>query len=110
MNLLSRYAEYPTKVHYTGLKSITRYLQETKSRPIIYWRKEPLMELLKGTFVPYRIPADVVYPSPDDPYLVTADDDTLHATDIETRRLTGGHIIIIFGTAILWASKLQASF
>jgi len=51
----------------------------------------------------------VVYPFPDDPYLVTADVDASHATDIETRRSTGGHIVMIFGAAILWASKLQST-
>ena len=109
MSLLSRYAEYPTKVHYGGLKLVTRYLRETKNRPIIYWRKEPFMELAKGTFVPYKIQDKVIYPFLDDPYLVTADVDASHATDIETRRSTGGHIVMIFGGAILWASKLQST-
>ena len=67
------------------------------------------MELMKGTFVPYRILADLVYLFLDDPYLVTADVDASHATDIETRWSIGGHIIVIFGAAILWALKLQAT-
>ena len=109
MSLVSRYAEYPTKVHYTGLKSVKRYLRERKNCPIIYWRKEPFMELAKGTFAPYKIQDKVVYPFPDDLYIVTTDIDASQATDIETRRSTGGHIIMIFGAAILWASKLQST-
>jgi hypothetical protein len=46
MSLLSRYAEYPAKVHYLGLKS------ETKRRPIIYWRRKPMPNLPRGDFVP----------------------------------------------------------
>ena len=109
MCLLSRYAVYPAKVHYTGLKSVTRYLRETKNRQIIYWRKEPLWGLPKGTFVPYAIPPNVLYPFPPDPYLVTADVDASHAADLETRRSTGGHIIMIFAAAVLWSAKLQAT-
>lgn len=109
MSLLSRYAEYPAKVHYTGLKSVTRYLRETKDRQIIYWRKEPLIGLPPGTFVPYEIPPDVLYPFPPDPYLVTADVDASHATDIASRRSTGGHIVMIFAAAVLWQAKLQAT-
>ena len=39
MSLLSRYAEYPAKVHYTGLKLVTRYLRETKNYQIIIGEK-----------------------------------------------------------------------
>jgi len=60
MSLLSCFAEYPSKVHYLGLKSVCRYLRETKDRPIIYWRRAPMMSLLKGTFVPYKKPNDAV--------------------------------------------------
>jgi len=51
MSLLSRYAEYPAKVHYVGLKSVARYLRETKRRPIIYWRRKPMPNLPRGDFV-----------------------------------------------------------
>ena len=105
MSLLSRYAEYPTKVHYTELKSVTKYLRETKSRPIIYWHKEPLMELKKGTFVPYKTPAEVVYPFPDDLYLVTADVDA--SKDMSIDRWSYCHDI--WRSNSLVASKLQAT-
>ena len=109
MSLLSRFAEYPAKVHYLGLKSVCRYLRETKDRPIIYWRRTPMMSLPKGTFVPYKKPDDAVYSFPDDAYLVTADVNASHATDMESRRSTGGHIIMIFAAAVLWLVKLQAT-
>ena len=109
MSLLSRYAEYPAKVHYLGLKSVTRYLRETKRRPIIYWRKKPMPNLPRGDFVPIMRPSTISYSFPDDPYLVTADVDASHATDKESRRSTGGHIIMVFAAAVLWLAKLQAT-
>jgi len=85
MSLLSRYAEYPAKVHYMGLKSVTRYLRETKRRPIIYWRREPMPNLPRGVFVPIMRPSTTVsYSFLDDPYLVTTDIDVSHATDKES--------------------------
>ena len=109
MSLLSWFAEYPAKVHYQGLKSVSRYLRETKDRPIIYWRKNPLIGLLKGAFVPYKKPDDTVYSFPEDPYLVTTDIDASHTTDRESRRSPGGHIIMIFAAAVLWLVKLQVT-
>ena len=50
----------------------------------MYWQKEPLLGLPKGTFVPYAIPPNVLYPFPPDLYLVTIDVDASHAADIET--------------------------
>jgi len=107
MSLLSRFAEYPSKVHYQGLKSVARYLRETKDRPIIYWKKNPMIGLLKGTFVPYKKLGDAVYSFPEDPYLVTIDVDASHVTDRESRRC--GHKIKIFVAAVLWLEKLQGA-
>jgi len=56
MSLLSRFTEYPAKVHYLCLKSVARYLRDTKDRPIVYWRKTPLVGLPKGTFISYKKP------------------------------------------------------
>lgn len=81
MSLLSCYAEYPANVRYTGLKSVTRYLRETKWRPIIYWRRKPMPNMQRGDFVPIMRPSTVRCSFPDDPYLVTAKVDASHATD-----------------------------
>jgi len=109
MSLLSRFAEYPAKVHYIGLKSVARYLRETKDRPIVYWRKTSMVGLPKGTFIPYKKPENILYPFPEDLYLITADVDVSHATDRESRRSTGGHMIMVFAIAVLWLAKLQAT-
>ena len=110
MSLLSRYAEYPAKVHYVGLKSVTRYLRETKQRPIIYWRRKPMPNFPRGDFVPIMRPSTVSYFFPTDPYLVTVDVDASHATDKESCCSTGGHIVMVFAAAVLWLAKLQATF
>jgi len=65
--------------------------------------------LPRGHFVPIMRPSTVSYSFPDDPYLVTTDVDTSHATDKESRRSTGGHIIMVFEAAVLWLAKLQAT-
>ena len=61
------------------------------------------MSLQKGTLVPYKKPDNVVYSFPDDLYLVTAGVDASHATYVEWRRSSGGHIIMILAAAVLMA-------
>ena len=107
LSLLSRYAEYPTRVHYSGLKSVTKYLRTTADRAIVYWRKVPRTDLRTGDIDPSPAPDGYTYPYPDDPYLTSASVDASHATCLETRRSTGGHIIMLFGAAVNWMSKLQ---
>ena len=107
LSLLSRYAEYPARVHYLGLKSVTKYLRTTADRAIVYWRRVPRTDLKDGDIFPLPEPSEYTYPYPEDPYLVGASVDASHATCLETRRSTGGHVIILFGAAINWMAKLQ---
>ena len=107
LSLLSRYAAFPAKVHYLGLKSVARYLRETREQGLLYWRKEPLLHLPEGPLVPMTVPTDSIYTYPKDPYLIFADVDSSHANDLESRRSTGGHLIMYLGCAIHWVSKLM---
>ena len=107
LSLLSRYAAFPAKVHYLGLKSVARYLRETREQGLLYWRKEPLMSMPLGSIVPLAAPTGSVYTYPKDPYLIAADVDSSHANDLESRRSTGGHLIMYLGCAIHWVSKLM---
>ena len=52
LSLLSRFAEYPVRVHYLGLKSVTKYLRTTADRAIVYWRRIPRTDLEPGDIVP----------------------------------------------------------
>jgi hypothetical protein len=58
-------------------------------------------------FVPYDIPEGMDFSFPEDPYLLNAEVDASHATDEETRRSTGGHVLYLFASAVLWLAKLQ---
>ncbi|GFH55451.1 hypothetical protein CTEN210_11927 [Chaetoceros tenuissimus] len=107
LGLLSRFAEYPAPVHYKGLKSVLRYLRDTKDWMLIYWRIEPLESLPSGPFQPIDEPDDCDYQYPSDPFLVSADVDSSHANCKLTRRSTGGHNIMLGATVVLWSSKLQ---
>ena len=107
LSLLSRFAEYPARVHYLGLKSVTKYLRTTADRAIVYWRRVPRTDLEPGDIVPLVEPEGYVYPYHGDPYLVSASVDASHATCMQTRRSTGGHIIMLYGSAIAWMAKLQ---
>ena len=109
LSLLARYAEYPLELHYDGIKGVAKYLRETKDKPIIYWRRVPSMDLPPGDFVPYDVTDDMDFTYPEDPYRLHADADSSHATDLETRRSTGGHVLFLFASAVLWLSKLQAT-
>lgn len=109
LSLLSRYAEYPMPIHYDGLRQVTKYLRETRDKPLIYWRRKPMYDLPPGDFVPYEIPDDLDFNFPEDPYLSSAEVDSSHANDLETRRSTGGHILYLFCTAVLWLAKLQTT-
>ena len=67
LGLLSRFAEYPARIHYIGLKSVLRYLRDTKDWMLIYWRKEPMDNLPSGPFQPIDEPDDCEYKYPSDP-------------------------------------------
>ena len=107
LSLLARYGQYPLELHYVALKGVAKYCRETRDKPLIYWRQEPLEGLPAGDFVPYDIPDDLDFSFPEDPYLANADVDASHATDEETRKSTGGYIVFLFATAVLWLAKLQ---
>ena len=107
LSLLSRFAEYPAQVHYLGLKSITKYVCTTADRAIVYWRRIPRTDLEPGDIVPLPEPEGYNYPYHKDPYLVGASVDASHVTCMQTRRSTGGHLIMLYGLAISWMAKLQ---
>ena len=57
--------------------------------------------------MPLPEPEGYDYPHQEDPYLVGASVDASHATCMQTRRSTGGHLIMLYGSAISWMAKLQ---
>lgn len=77
---LARFMEKPTAVHVTAVKTIFRYLKGTISRGIIYKRD-------------------------DDKKLNYTDAD--YAGDLDERYSTSGHVCLIAGDAVIWASRLQ---
>ena len=107
VSLLSRAAEYPREVDYLGLKSVCRFLRAHADRPIVYWRRAPRMDLPEGKLRPEPLPSDTRYTFPADPYSVFSEVDSSHATDMTTRRSTGGHIKFWLASPIDWSAKLQ---
>ena len=83
VNLLARYMQAPTVVHWQTAKGILRYLAGTKKLALMY------SEQLNAGVYGYT--------------------DSDHAGDIDTRRSTGGYAFFLGGAAISWCSRRQKS-
>ena len=84
VSVLSRYSSNPNMAHFTAVKRLLRYLKRTAEYSITYGIVAPGEELL-------------VY------------SDASWGGDSETRRSTGAYLSTLYGGAITWASKRQAT-
>ena len=81
---LAKFCAKPTKVHWTALKRVLRYLKGTTNHGILYQRQET---------------------TPESELIGFADADW--AGDVTDRRSTSGYVFCLSGGAISWRSKKQ---
>ena len=105
---LAKFSERPALCHYLALKRLFRYLRQTRTRGVIYWRSEPRNELPMGTVVRRPLDAnDEKFVGPDRADQLAFYVDAAHATDLRTRRSMGGYVGTFSGTAVVWRAKWQ---
>ena len=82
---LARYMAEPQEAHYNAAIRVLRYLYTTKSRKLIFVQKRHHTQGQE----------------------LTAFTDSTWNTCPDTSRSRGGHILLLWGSPILWVSKLQ---
>jgi hypothetical protein len=107
---LARYSAAPASIHYLALKRICRYLRQTMTWGIMYWRPKPVPSLPPGTDPGHAAPTGPdlpAFPRASDPFTLIGYVDASHATDLPTRRSVTGTVFTLCGGAIAYRSKLQ---
>ena len=105
---LSRFSNNPAHCHFEALKRGMKFLCQTRTRGLIFWRTTPRPELPVGDITPRDAEEiESTFPSPPDPKIAYGFVDASHATCLRTRRSTGAYILCLAGTAILYKAKLQ---
>jgi hypothetical protein len=84
-NVLSRHATNPSNEHWCGVKRVMRYLQATKSLPLVYSRSEQ-SEINIHVYT-----------------------DSDYASDVNDRKSTAGVLLMINSNPVVWYSKKQQS-
>lgn len=87
INTVSRFMQAPQESHEQAARGILRYIRKTAQLGLFY----------------------AATPSSDTPLLLTGYSDADWASDVETRRSTGGYLFTLNHTPITWSSKRQAS-
>jgi hypothetical protein len=106
MGELSKFSTRSAPCHYNALKHIYRYLRQTKSDGIVFWRKEPRVNL---PYIPLTCrplvtgDLDVSYPADIDQLVGYLD--AAHGTCVRTRRLMGAEVFCLAGAAIMYRAK-----
>ena len=85
VSTLSRFSSNPTREHFSALKRVYRYLQDTKDYKLVYHGGH-------RDHIKLEMYADADW-----------------AGDKETRKSTSGYVALLNGTAISWSSKRQTS-
>ena len=111
---LSKFSNFPTKLHYTFLKGVVFYLKQTKNWGIRYHRNCSATDfhddLPEGNFDDQPRPLPDNFPSfPDlDPTELSVFVDAAYANDPRKRRSTTGFAILLAGGAVVYRSKTQS--
>ncbi len=93
VNKLSSYNNNPSKVHWTAVKRVLRYMKGTKDKEVFFKRN-----MQKGTSL-----LQAIMNSKIDVYM-----DSDYAMDCDARRSTSGYMICLNCNLVYWASKKQA--
>jgi hypothetical protein len=106
---MGEFYKFSTKAalcHYNALKRIYRYLRQKKSDGIVYWRKEPRVDLPHIPLTCFPL----VNGDLDVPYLAAIDQlagylDASHGTCVRTRHSMGAEVFCLAGAAMMYRAK-----
>lgn len=109
---LSQYSARPAKIHYDALLHLYRYLKETKSEGIYYWREKPRNDLPKGNIpvLPHANNYDEsqIQERKSKHKILTSYVDSDHASDSTHRRSVSGFHCTLAGGSVLFKTKVQS--
>jgi hypothetical protein len=97
--------------HYAAVKRLLRYLHQTRTYGLVYWRPKPLNALRHVPF-PHLRPIDDIdrqMPMPSFIDVLYGYLDSAHAKCLRTRRSVGAHVFCLAGTAIAYRAKWIAT-
>jgi hypothetical protein len=106
MGELSKFSTRAAPCHYAALKRVYRYLRQTKSDGIVYWRNESRMDL---SHIPLTcrplVPGDMDVPYPKSMGQLVGYLDAAHGTCVCTRRSMGAEVFCLAGASIMYRAK-----
>ena len=108
VSLLSCFSNAPAGIHFASVKRLLLFIRGTKRKGLVFWRREPCMELPLGPIRPTST-HDLGLPYPDDPDLITWYFDASFANFVPDRKSMMGHVGLLGGTAIYAKCKKQAT-
>ena len=110
---LAQYSDKPASIHFEAVQKVYLYLIATKNDGILYWRKQPRLDLPYGEMP--KLKRDPTYnesaikerqQQPDTLYTAVDSD---HAADTSHRRSVSGVCIKLAGGVVLYKSLFQKS-
>ena len=106
---LSKFASCPHDVHFSLLRSVARYLRETKHWGITFHRSGIQSDLPSNPMA--FLPPDASlppFPQPATPTSLTCFVDAAHGNDMSTRRSTTGYVFMMSGGAVSYRCTTQS--
>lgn len=105
---LSQYNSNPALVHYHAAKAVFTYLNNTKEDGLIFWQREPRMDLPDVDLpVPYSSALNALTPLPTQPHVPLGYSDSDWRSDFSHRCSISGMIICMSGAADIYKTKYQ---
>ena len=105
---LSQYTTNPALDHYHAVKAVFAFLNNTKEDGLIFWRREPRMDLPEvAPPTPYSSQQNALVPLPSQPHVPMGFSDSDWGSDFSHRRSISGMIIIMSGAAVIYKTKYQ---
>ena len=106
---LSKFAATPSKLHYTTLKNVAKYLRCTIAWGITYTKTVPDDSMPAGRVRPHADANGLpVFPKPNSPDQLVGFVDAAHANDLRNRHSTTGYAFVLCGGAVSYRTKMQS--
>ena len=105
---LSQYNSNPALAHYHAAKAVFAYLNNTKDDGLIFWRRDPRMDLPDVPLpTAYSTVHNALQPLPTLPHVPIGFSDSDWGSDFSHRRSISGMIIIMSGAAVIYKTEYQ---
>lgn len=105
---LSQYGANPASPHYSAVKAVFAFLNNTREDGLIFWRQSPRMDLPDARLpTPYSTSANALPLLKYDPAKPIAFSDSDWGSDFSHRRSISGMIIMLSGAAIVYKTRYQ---